>query len=108
MIGDIDGDGKPDICSNNGGSSIIVLLNASIEGNISFDYEQSFAIGNTFGTIGDIDGDGKADIVYGSSNKISIVHNTSTIGTVSFDTKSDFVINGTPSDIKIGDIDGKT
>eukprot|EP01035_Chromulina_nebulosa_P021038 gene21038-27264_t len=116
-IGDIDGDGKPDLVVANFASNIVsVFRNTSSSGSIT---SGSFATGVTFATgsfprsvaIGDIDGDGKPDLVLANSlsNTVSVLRNTSTIGTVtsgSFATQVTFAAENNPYDIAIGDIDG--
>src|SRR5204863_127206 len=65
-IGDIDGDGKPDIASTFGaGNQVIVLHNTSTPGTITVSaFPQAFSTGAGPSGIalGDIDGDGKPDL----------------------------------------------
>jgi hypothetical protein len=91
VIGDIDGDGKPDLASTNYGSNTIsIYRNTSTSGSLnagSFSTKVDFTTGSIpVGiAIGDMDGDGKPDLVvtnYGSST-ISIYRNTSTYGSIS-------------------------
>jgi gliding motility-associated-like protein len=129
VIGDLDGDGKPDLAVINGpDNTISVFRNTSTIGSIT---ASSFAPGVTFATdahpsriaVGDMDGDGKADLVVVSSvytngndfstyvNTISVLRNTSTRGaitTASFAPAVDiFAGHGTDEeDIAIGDLDG--
>jgi hypothetical protein len=115
-IGDIDGDGKPDLASANfENNNLWVLRNTSTSGIISFSAKVDFSAGtsrfsaNIGGIdIGDIDGDGKPDIAVASlsSNTVSILRNTSTSGNVSFDAKVDLMTDNSPSSVSIGDIDG--
>ncbi|MBK8601102.1 MAG: VCBS repeat-containing protein [Flavobacterium sp.] len=110
-LGDIDGDGKPDLASANQGSNdASVLLNTSTSGLLNFATKVDFATGTTATSvsIGDINGDGKADLAVANynSNNVSIYSNTSTIGTVSFATKVDLVTGTNPLAVIIGDVDG--
>ena len=66
-VGDIDGDGRPDIAAANyAGGNISVLRNISAgAGNIGFATKQDYVTGtNPYGiAIGDLDRDGRADLV---------------------------------------------
>ncbi len=110
-IGDLDGDGKPEIVTSNYGSSnVSVLRNTSNPGSISFDLKIDFAIANRAFTnsIGDLDGDGKPEILAGTQTgtKFSILRNTSTAGTISFAATLDYETPYTPRGVSIGDLDG--
>ncbi len=112
-IGDLDGDGKPDLAvTNSGGATVSVLRNISSEtGVIGFaekiDFSTSavpFSI-----AIGDLDNDGKSDLAIANlgSNSISVLRNSSTgLGNIGFDTKVDFTADSQPIDIAITDLDG--
>ncbi|MCW3110148.1 MAG: cell surface receptor domain protein, partial [Segetibacter sp.] len=113
IIGDIDGDGKPDIetISYNDNTVSIFKNTSTGPGNISFDPKIDLAAGiNPCGiAIGDIDSDGKPDLAVTNQtyNTISVFKNTSVGGTISFNAKADYPGGGTS--VAIADInnDGK-
>ncbi len=110
-VGDIDGDGKPDLAiCNSSSSTVSVIRNTSSNSTLSFASKIDFATGTNPNSvaIGDIDGDNKPDLTTANShsNTVSVIRNTSSIGVVSFDSKVDFVTNTRPSSVTISDIDG--
>ncbi|MGZ3864278.1 MAG: FG-GAP-like repeat-containing protein [Bacteroidia bacterium] len=116
-LGDIDGDGKPEIAAaNSGAATVSVLRNTSTSGTVtagSFAAKVDFATGtNPFGVaLSDIDGDGKIDMAASNSNatSASLLKNTATSGTItagSFAAKVDFTTGAQPYSIAVGDLDG--
>jgi hypothetical protein len=114
-IGDLDGDGKPDLAVANYSSDndISVLRNTSSSGNVSFAAKVDFPVGVApiAVNLGDIDGDAKLDLITSnySTNKISIFRNTATSGSISansFATKVDYFNSTGPRFVAIGDLDG--
>jgi hypothetical protein len=109
-VGDLDGDGKPDIVTSTYYSDrVSVLHNTSSNGTISFDEVINFNAGSsTFGaSIADLNGDGKPEIVVPSvgSNSVSVLRNTSTAGTISFASRIDFASQEMPWNTFVSDLD---
>jgi hypothetical protein len=124
VVGDIDGDGKPDIAVTNNTSSISIFRNTGEPGYINaltfapqVSFPTSTGASDDAGTaniaIGDLDGDGKPDLAVTNSNSskntISIFRNTSTPGIInstSLAPKVDLAGGSTPLGLVITDIDG--
>ncbi len=116
-IGDIDGDGKPDIAvTNNAANTVSLFHNTATVGIIN---GASLASKVDFATalnpwnikIADIDGDNKADVtlINYNSNSVSVFRNTATSGSItggSLAAKVDFTTGSKPIDIAMGDVDG--
>jgi FG-GAP-like repeat/IPT/TIG domain/Secretion system C-terminal sorting domain/FG-GAP repeat len=111
-IGDLDGDGKPDIVvANNGANQVSFYRNTSVAGSLSFAARLDITVGSTpFGiAIGDLDGDGKPDIVVngeGPVNSLFVLQNNSTPGQLAFGTPIDIAYTGGGFNAVIGDFDG--
>ncbi|MDP3392399.1 FG-GAP-like repeat-containing protein [Sediminibacterium sp.] len=113
-IGDLDGDGKPDLAvSNQGTASVSVLRNISTSGTVNFATKYDLTTGNTpiSLAIGDLDGDGKPDLAVTNytQSSLSVFRNISTIGSIgsgSFADKVDFTSLANPYFVTIGDLDG--
>jgi len=114
VIGDLDGDGKPDLATGNGLSgNVSILRNTSTVGSISFDANVDFATGfkTRWITMGDIDGDGKPGLfIVNNGGALNLLRNTTTSGaaftTSSFDAAVNFTTDGNPQMAAFGDLDG--
>ena len=114
-IGDLDGDGTPDLAvANRNSNTVSVLLNTTPPGSTapSFAPRVDFATGmDPFSVaIGDLDGDGKLDLAVANerSGTVSVLRNTRAVGstTPSFAATVDFMTGDSPLSVAIGDLDG--
>ncbi|MEK0195586.1 FG-GAP-like repeat-containing protein, partial [Microcoleus anatoxicus] len=116
-IGDINGDGKPDLATGNtnaGSSNVSILLNTTTTGATTptFATKVDFPTGSAprSVSIGDFNGDGKPDLATANRNDstASILLNTTTTGatTPTFATKVDFTTGTNPYSLSIGDFNG--
>jgi hypothetical protein len=91
-IGDLNGDGKPDLAvANSGSATVSVYRNTSTSGSIvagSFAARVNFTTGSDPRSvaIGDLDGDGKPDLVVAnvSSNSVSVLRNADILSSNAF------------------------
>jgi hypothetical protein len=117
VIGDIDGDGRPDlITANDNANHLSILRNATTNpGAISFTSAYTFAAAggsNSEGVaLADFNGDGKLDLAIGnySLNTISVLPNiavSGTIGSGSFGTVVTIACSANPRVLAAGDVNG--
>jgi hypothetical protein len=114
-VGDLNGDGKPDLAvANVGSNNVSVLLNTTASGAAasSFATKQDFATGTAplSVTLGDLNRDGKLDLAVANinSNSVSVLLNTTAPGaaTPSFAAKQDFATGDSPESVTLGDLNG--
>lgn len=117
-IGDINGDGKPDVViANISGSNVAVYLNTTPTGSgaSSFTAKQSFTVGNKASSVmmGDLNNDGQLDLAVANfeSNDVSVLLNTTVTGslTATFSASVQFPTGTGPNAVALADFnnDGK-
>jgi len=107
-VGDLNGDGKPDVVTANASTTnpngLSVLLQ---NGNGQFLPAANYSTGNVVNSvaIGDVDGDGKADLIVADSGGISILlQNSASPGT--FRAAGTVDIAGGASSVAVSDVNG--
>jgi len=113
-IGDMDGDGKPDMAvAARGSAKIYIFKNESSSISISFTSAQIIEFNPSAAvfpiSIADLDGDTKPDLIGELDSSISVFKNISTNGNISFANKMEYSNSKIPSyygRIAAADIDG--
>ena len=114
-VGDVNGDGKPDlVVANNYASTIGVLLNSTVTGSSTPTFhpfqEFSFFDRNFSTALGDINADGKLDVVVTNrdGNSVSVLINTTPTGatTFSFGGRIDYTMDQSPRSVALEDLNG--
>lgn len=108
-VGDLDGDGRPDLAVADGPGQVISLFrNTSTPGNISFAARVDISPGSTPVSlaINDLDGDGKADLALSTATGLGTIKNLSVQGSFSFGSLVICApVTGLVS-VRTGDLDG--
>lgn len=112
-LGDLNGDGKPDLVIGDYDSSrIVIYKNSGAPGTVSFTEKMLLPIALHFNPISvgiaDFDGDGKSDIAAVNNNgySVSLFRNISSSDTLRFEAKKDFPVGDWPQRLTINDFNG--
>jgi hypothetical protein len=116
-MGDLNGDGRPDLAiANSSGASVLLNTTAAGAATPTFAGPTTFTTGNGPSSIamGDLNGDGRPDLATtnfsgGPANGLSVLLNTTAAGagTPTFSGPTNFVTGTNPRSVAIGDLDEK-
>ena len=104
-VGDLDGDGKPDLATaNHHSDSVSVLLNAG-RGSFRTRRDYLVAAGPLSVAVADLNADGKLDVVTASASAaaVSVLLNK---GNGTFEPRRNYPTGDEPFDVAVGDLDG--
>ena len=115
-MGDMDGDGMPDmiVCTYDpviaGVSIVQVFRNIGGQGRVAFDTPVICASssGGRIVKLADMDGDGKLDVLVAcsGSGRISVIRNLSTAGNILMASQLNLRLSSGPTDVVVADFDG--
>lgn len=110
-VGDLDGDGKPDLSTSNRGSgNTVSLRNLGIQGSGNFAARSGAALGTvpSWNKLSDFDGDGKPDLAASgkATNTLYIRRNNSSVGAISFSAAATVPLPASPLCFDLCDFDG--
>jgi len=109
VVGDIDGDGKPDVAASQQTANTVSYMRNTSVGTLSFEPTTHLATGSNPGELClvDLNNDHKPElaVVNRVSGSLSVFPNTSISGSISFGSKTDYTTVSSPGGIAVTDID---
>src|SRR5262249_39939511 len=113
-VGDVNGDGKPDLVTPISDGTVSVLLNTTAQGASvpAFAPQVTFAVGNNPSSVavGDVNGDGKPDLAVTNffDGTVSVLLNTTVQGATvpAFASLVSFAAGNIPRWVAVGDFNG--